>query len=84
MAQDLKTKSTPKFSTIQAIWRTIGAISRVIRDNSRAIQEQFETIGAMAYAIVKSRPSYQNLSAIRGKDLSACGGYECGTKVAAV
>jgi hypothetical protein len=49
-------KQTPKFSTIQAIWRTIGAISRVIRDNSRAIQEQFETIGAMAYAIVKSRP----------------------------
>jgi len=48
-------KQTPKFSTIQAIWRTIGAISRAFRvlseSDSRVIREQFETIGAMAPAI---------------------------------
>jgi hypothetical protein len=49
-------KQTPKFSTIQAIWRTIGAISRVIRDNSRAIREQFETIGAISRQTTKNLP----------------------------
>jgi len=43
-------KQTPKFSTIQAIWRTIGAISRAFRvlfeSDSRAIRDNwryFET-----------------------------------------
>ena len=75
---------SPKFSTIQAIWRTIQryfeSISRVIRDNSRAIREQFETIGAMAPAIPEGLrdntqktpppPQLLNLARLAGKNFA--------------
>jgi len=61
MAQELKTKTSP---SIQAQFKQFGApfsaISRVIRDNSRAIQEQFETIGAISRQNTKNFPAAKN------------------------
>ena len=45
-------KQTLKFDSIRAIWRTIGAISRAIREQFALFQEQFETIGAIPTCIL--------------------------------